>query len=111
MTNMEPKLVDEKVWQILDKHRDHIASHDVAIAVMGSRTSSLERGHSDVCIQIKVTEAQVMSSQIEIKKDLLLVIGQLDQMKGEKKAFSWIPIIIQSLVGLSVLYAVLTRSV
>lgn len=102
-------MVDEKIWQVLDSHAARIAAQETEIAVIKSRTSTLEKGHVDVCEQLKDTEREVMASQNEIKKDVLLILAELNQMKGAKRAVAWIPTLIQVCVGLTVLYAVMTR--
>ena len=102
-------MVDEKFWQVLDSHAARIAAQATEIAVLSSRTSTLEKGHVDICEQLKETEREVMASQNEIKKDVLLILAELNQMRGAKRAVAWIPTLIQVCIGLTVLYTVITK--
>jgi len=95
--------------RVTDSHNHRISQLEKDSAVHGHQIASLERASQEMCMQLKTTEVRVMDSQKLQNDKLDKIIANELRREGAANFVKWIPIFIQIFVGVTVIWAFLSK--
>jgi len=76
---------------------------------LAHQVQQLERSSDQMCLQLKATEVSIMASRKIDSDKLDTLIANEHRREGAANSAKWLPIIIHSVVGLTVIYAFLNK--
>ncbi len=95
--------------RVTDSHAIRITQLEKDSAIQTHQIASLKRANQEMCMQLKTTEVRVMDSQKLQNDKLDKIIANELRREGAANFVRWVPIFIQVLVGVSVIWAFLHK--
>lgn len=99
----------QTVLKLADQHNSRINKLETDAAICKHQIAFLEKAHQEMCSQLKETEVLFMASQKQQNDKLDKIIANELRREGAANFAKWIPIFIQVLVGISVIWAFLHK--
>jgi uncharacterized coiled-coil protein SlyX len=95
----------ETFFRITDSHSARLGKLEEKQAVQTHQITHLELSNRDMCNQLIKTEVKVMESQKSLTEKVDSLRDDKLRAEGAARIAKWIPILIQAIVGVTVLIA------